>query len=81
MDRFVANLQAKLLIAFSNAAECMSFMDFNHSETLKIEEFAFGVKFFISNASLTDIIVLFNIIDTNKDGMIDLNDLMYLMPV
>ena len=80
MDRFVSNLKSKLQIAFGDANECLHFMDLNSSETIRIEEFMFAVQFFIASASITDIILLFNQLDSNKDGMLDLNELSSLMP-
>jgi Ca2+-binding EF-hand superfamily protein len=80
MDRFVSNLKSKLQIAFGDANECIRFMDLNNSETVRIEEFMFAVQFFISGAGITDIILLFNQLDTNRDGMLDLDELSSLMP-
>ena len=80
MDRFVSNLKSKLQIAFGDANECLRFMELSSSETIRIEEFMFAVQFFIASASITDIILLFNQLDTNKDGMLDLNELSSLMP-
>ena len=80
MDRFVSNLKSKLQIAFGDANECLHFMDLNSSETIRIEEFMFAVQFFIASASITDIILLFNQLDINQDGMIDLIELDALLP-
>ncbi len=80
LDRFFANLQSKLQIAFSDAQECLRFIDLNNNETIRIEEFSFGVQFFISNTSITDIILLFNQLDVNKDGQLDVTELTPLIP-
>lgn len=55
-------------------------MDLNNSETIRIEEFMFAVQFFIASAGITDIILLFNQLDTTRDGILDLNELGALMP-
>jgi len=55
-------------------------MDLNNDETVRIEEFSFGVQFFIANASITDIILLFNQLDANKDGQLDVYELTPLIP-
>jgi hypothetical protein len=68
LDRVFANLQSKLQIAFSDAQECLRFIDLNNNESVRIEEFSFGVQFFIASASVTDIILLFNQLDVNRDG-------------
>ena len=36
-------------------------------------EFNFGIQFFISDANVQDIILLFNQIDKQKQGFLDLN--------
>jgi len=52
----------------------------NNNETVRIEEFSFGVQFFISNTNITDIILLFNQLDVNKDGQLDVTELTPLIP-
>ncbi len=47
---------------------------------MRIEEFSFGVQFFISNTNITDIILLFNQLDVNKDGQLDVTELTPLIP-
>jgi len=70
--RFVSNLQKKLQIAFqNNASNALSFFDLNGSETLRIDEFLFGVEFFTSGNRLKDALILFQELDTNRDGMLD----------
>ena len=80
MERFVANLKSKLQIAFGDASECLRFMDLNGSETIRIEEFMFAVQFFIAGAGIADIILLFNQLDINQDGRLDLIELDALLP-
>lgn len=80
MERFVANLKSKLQIAFGDVSECLRFMDLNGSETIRIEEFMFAVQFFISGAGIAEIILLFNQLDINQDGMLDLIELDALLP-
>jgi Ca2+-binding EF-hand superfamily protein len=55
-------------------------MDLNGSESLKIEEFMFGVQFFCGSVSLPEILMLFKKLDSNNDGIIDLTELGSFLP-
>ena len=60
-------------MAFLDAAECLRFMDLGRIEQVRIDEFNFGIQFFISDANVQDITLLFNQIDKQKQGFLDLN--------
>ena len=70
-ERFKLNLKKKLQMAFSCVSEAMSFLDLTGTETLRIDEFLFGVQFFISGSRLKECLMLFEYLDKNKDGLID----------
>ena len=80
MDRFTSNLKSKFSIAFNSAEDLIRFMDLSATESLRIEEFMFGTQFFCSNVSLPEVILLFKKLDTNNDGIIDANDIRFLIP-
>ena len=42
-DKFRSNLRKKLQMAFHNSSEALGFFDLTGSETLRIDEFLFGV--------------------------------------
>ena len=70
--RFVSNLQKKLQIAFNNqSSSALAFFDLSGSENLRIDEFLFGVEFFIQGNRLKDCLMLFQELDVNRDGMLD----------
>ena len=58
-------------MAFCNSSEMMQFFDLSGSETLRIDEFVFGVQFFISGTRLTECLMLFSKLDTLQDGLLD----------
>ena len=59
-SKFIANLQKKLMIAFNNnASSAMAFFDLSGTETLRIDEFLFGVEFFTSGNRLKECMMLF----------------------
>jgi hypothetical protein len=47
---------------------------------VRIEEFSFGVQFFIANTNIADIILLFSQLDVNRDGQLDVTELTQLLP-
>jgi len=53
------NLQAKLQLAFQDGREAFEFFDLNGSESVKIEEFIFGVEFFLQGNRLAECTALF----------------------
>ena len=68
----MSNLQKKLQIAFNNqSSNALCFFDLSGSETLRIDEFLFGVQFFIQGNRLKDCLMLFQELDINRDGMLD----------
>ncbi len=74
--RFFTNLQKKLSIAFnSEAGDVMAFFDLSGKEQLRIDEFLFGVEFFIQGNRLKECLQLFQELDVNCDGVIDVNEL------
>ena len=42
----------------------MHFFDLSGSETLRIDEFVFGVQFFVTGTRLTECLMLFSKLDT-----------------
>jgi hypothetical protein len=58
-QKFTLNLRKKLQIAFSNSSEAMGFFDLTGNETLRIDEFLFGVQFFFSGSKLKECLMLF----------------------
>ena len=59
-------------IAFSgNASNALAFFDLSGNDALRIDEFLFGVEFFISGNRLKDCLMLFQELDVNKDGQLD----------
>lgn len=71
-NQFVTNLQKKLQIAFNEQpANAFAFFDISGNEALRIDEFLFGVEFFIQGNRLRDCLMLFQELDTSKDGMLD----------
>ena len=67
-----------------SAADAMAFFDLSGSETLRIDEFLFGVEFFVSGSRLKECLMLFQELDVNGDGMIDeaeLDALFHLAPL
>ena len=58
-EKFRDNLCKKLQISFHNASEALGFFDLTGSETLRIDEFLFGVQFFISGTRLKECLMLF----------------------
>ena len=71
-NQFVTNLQKKLQIAFNEQpANAFTFFDISGNEALRIDEFLFGVEFFIQGNRLRDCLMLFQELDTSKDGMLD----------
>ena len=70
-QKFTLNLRKKLQIAFSNSSEAMGFFDLTGTETLRIDEFLFGVQFFFSGSKLKECLMLFQQLDKNKDGLLD----------
>ena len=46
-------------MAFLDAAECLRFMDLGRTEQVRIDEFNFGIQFFISDANSLITILLF----------------------
>lgn len=70
--RFVTNLQKKVSLSFNNSASnAIAFFDLSGHEQLRIDEFLFGVEFFVSGNRLKDCLMLFEALDVNKDGMLD----------
>lgn len=49
----------------------IAFFDLSGSETLRIDEFLFGVEFFISGNRLKECLMLFQQLDANEDGVLD----------
>ena len=49
----------------------MQFFDLSGSETLSIDEFVFGVQFFITGCRLTECLMLFQKLDISQDGLLD----------
>ena len=45
--------------------------DLSGSETLRIDEFVFGVQFFVTGSRLTECLMLFSKLDTAQDGVLD----------
>ena len=71
-NQFVTNLQKKLQVAFNEQpANAFAFFDISGNEALRIDEFLFGVEFFIQGNRLKDCLQLFQELDTSKDGMLD----------
>ena len=59
-------------MAFNNSSlNALSFFDLSGTETLRIDEFLFGVEFFIQGNRLKDCLMLFQELDINQDGMLD----------
>ena len=59
-------------ISFGGSSQnALSFFDLSGNETLRIDEFLFGVEFFISGNRLKDCLMLFSELDVNKDGLLD----------
>lgn len=46
-DKFVKNLQQKLQIAFNATFDLLRFLDLDSKENVTVEEFMFGVNFFV----------------------------------
>lgn len=68
----MTNLQKKLQIAFNgDSSNALAFFDLTGSETLRIDEFLFGVEFFTSGNRLKECLMIFTQLDTNKDGVLD----------
>ena len=49
----------------------MHFFDLSGSETLRIDEFVFGVQFFVTGTRLTECLMMFSKLDTAQDGLLD----------
>lgn len=59
-SRFVTNLQKKLQIAFNgDAQDAITFFDLTGKGQLRIDEFLFGVEFFIQGNRLKECLMLF----------------------
>lgn len=75
------NLQSKLQLAFSDAMDCFDFFDLKNSETIKIEEFIFGIEFFLKGDRLAECTCLFQHLDAkSRDKQLDLVEFSQLMP-
>ena len=59
MDRFITSLQKKVSLAFNNTIELVRWLSLSGRDTVKPEEFYFGVQFFSSSASFVDSMLLF----------------------
>ena len=70
-EKFKKNLAKKLQMSFQNSSEAIGFFDLTGTETLRIDEFLFGVQFFISGSRLKECLMLFNLLDKNKDGQLE----------
>lgn len=79
MDRFIISLQKKVSLAFNNTVEFVRWLSLSGRDTVKPEEFYFGVQFFSSSASFVDTMLLFQQLDENKDGVLDVNELTWLL--
>ena len=53
----------------------MCFFDLSGNEQLRIDEFLFGVEFFIQGNRLKECLMLFQELDVNNDGLLDLSEL------
>lgn len=69
--RFEQQLSSKLKMAFATPNDMMQFFDLSGTETLRIDEFVFGVQFFITGSRLTECLMLFQKLDTAQDGLLD----------
>ena len=56
----------------------MAFFDLSGTETLRIDEFTFGVEFFTSGNRLKECMMLFQDLDVNQDGQLDEVELDYI---
>ena len=75
LTQFEQNLSTKLSIAFADAEEAMKFLDLTGTQTLKLEEFNFGVQFFVAGNHFPETLLLFQHLDLNGDGQIDVDEL------
>jgi len=65
-------------MAFMSAADAFSFFDLNGNENLRLDEFMFGVQFFVSASAeksrLVETMMLFNDLDLRQDGVLDVDE-------
>ena len=58
-DKFRSNLRKKLEMAFKTPSDALSFFDLTGTECIRIDEFLFGVQFFINGSRLRECLMLF----------------------
>lgn len=60
MDRFILSIQKKVMLAFGDSIELVRWLSLSGRESVKPEEFWFGIQFFSTTATFVDSMVLFN---------------------
>lgn len=73
------SLQKKVQLAFRDSIELVRWLSLSGREQVKPEEFWFGVQFFTTQATFVESMVLFNQLDQNKDGVLDANEMTWLL--
>ena len=71
MDAIIKNLQSKVGLAFNNSVELVRWLSLTGRDQVKPEEFWFGVRFFSLKLSFANAMLLFQQLDTGKDGLLD----------
>ena len=66
-------------MAFNNSVELVRWLSLSGRDKIKPEEFWFGIQFFSNKVSFTDAMLLFNQLDTGKDGLLDAQELAWLL--
>ena len=56
---FKQNLRTKLTMVFNSTSDTLAFFDLTGTENLRIDEFLFGIQFFISGSRLKEALTLF----------------------
>lgn len=79
IDQVFKTLHVKVGLAFSTAAEFVSWLSLSGRNLVKPEEFWFGIQFFSRNITFAEAMLLFQQLDESRDGYLDSNEVTMLL--